>query len=151
MADDLPTDCVFCERLARRDAWIMVAESRFSVAALANHQRTPGSVIIIPKWHCVSISLLPEREALDLFLLMHRVTLAVERAFDPAAMYVWQGGRIPMPHIHSRVSPRHADRPYTFVANSELQPTSDAERQEYAARIAGALPRNEERRALHIP
>jgi histidine triad (HIT) family protein len=132
-------DCVFCERLAGRDFWIPVTESEHSVGAIANHQRTPGSLIIVPRRHILTIAELGTEEYLDLWRMTFRLVAAVERAYEPDGMYVWQGGRIPLPHIHARISPRFADRPYTFVPNSELRMTPLSEREEIARRLSAAL------------
>lgn len=131
--------CVFCERLAGRDFWLPVAGTEHSLAAVANHQRSPGSLIIVPRRHVLALPDLTDTEALDLLRITRRVTAAVERAYDPDAMYVWQGGRIPLPHIHARVCPRAAGAPYPFVPNSELELTPMAERQEIADKIIAAL------------
>lgn len=132
-------ECVFCERLAGRDFWLPVAQTAHSLAAVANHQRSPGSMIIVPRRHVVALPGLTDEEALDLFRTVRRVVAAAERAYDPEGMYVWQGGRIPLAHIHVRVCPRVAGLPYSFAANTGLDLTPMAERQEIASRLTAAL------------
>ena len=53
--DSDETGCVFCARLAGTEFWITVLETPYSVAAVANHQRAPGSLIIVPRRHAVSL------------------------------------------------------------------------------------------------
>jgi histidine triad (HIT) family protein len=137
--DRVSEDCVFCERLAGRDFWLPVAQTAHSLAALANHQRSPGSLIIVPRRHVVALPDLTRAEALDLFRTVRRVTAAVERAYDPEGMYIWQGGRIPLAHIHARVCPRAEGAPYPFVANTQLALTPLPELHEIAARLTAAL------------
>ncbi len=138
---DAPPDegCVFCDRVAGRDFWIPVIETEHSIAAIANHQRTPGSLIVIPRRHILALSALDRAEALDLHRTIRRAVRAVEEAYKPAGMYVWQGGRIPLPHIHARICPRYADAEYTFVANTALAMTPLSDRYEIAERLRGAL------------
>jgi histidine triad (HIT) family protein len=132
-------DCVFCERVAGRDFWLPVAQTRHSIAALANHQRSTGSLIVIPRRHALALPDLSVEEALDLFHTIRAATLAVERAYRPDAMYVWQGGRIPLAHIHARICPRYEGEPYTFVSNGKLPLTPMPEREEIARRLKAEL------------
>ncbi|HEX6521154.1 MAG TPA: HIT family protein [Streptosporangiaceae bacterium] len=131
--------CVFCERVAGRDFWFAVGETRHSIAAVANHQRSTGSLIVIPRRHVLALHELSDEEALDLFRITRAATLAVERAYRPDAMYVWQGGRIPLAHIHVRICPRYQAVPYTFEANGKLPLTPMAERERIARRVSAEL------------
>jgi histidine triad (HIT) family protein len=130
------SDCIFCDRLAGRDFWIPVIETDHSVAAVANHQRSTGSLIVIPRRHALRLPDLPEPEALDLLHTIRRAAAAVERTYDPSGLYVWQGGRIPLAHIHARICPRYDGIPYTFAPNSQLSLTPLQERYEIGARLA---------------
>ena len=132
-------DCVFCERAAGRDFWLPVAETRHSIAAVANHQRSAGSLIVIPRRHVLALPDLSVTEALDLLHTIRAATLAVEWAYQPDAMYVWQGGRIPLPHIHARICPRQAAVPYPFVSNGKLPLTPMPELEEIARRLKAEL------------
>jgi histidine triad (HIT) family protein len=133
------TGCVFCERAAGRDFWIPVEQTQYSIAAVANHQRSVGSLLVIPRRHVVALHDLSDDEALDLLRTLRAVTAAVERAYGPDGLYVWQGGRIPLAHIHIRLCPRYEGVPYTFLANSKLPLTPLGERREIAGRLSGAL------------
>lgn len=135
----MTADCVFCERVAGRDFWLPVAETEHCIAAVANHQRSTGSLIVIPRRHALALPDLTDAEATDLLRVMRATALAVERAYCPDAMYVWQGGRIPLAHIHARICPRYRDVPYTFVANDKLALTPMPERREIAHRLTAEL------------
>jgi histidine triad (HIT) family protein len=132
-------DCVFCERVAGRDFWLPVVQTRHSIAAVANHQRSTGSLIVIPRRHALALPDLSVTEALDLFRTIRAATLAVERAYRPDAMYVWQGGRIPLAHIHARICPRYQGVPYPFASNGKLPLTPMPEREEIARRLKAEL------------
>jgi histidine triad (HIT) family protein len=136
---DSEIPCVFCERVAGRDFWIPVYETEFSVAAVANHQRSTGSLIVIPRRHVLALPDLCAAESRDLWHVIRRVTAAVEHAYDPDGMYIWQGGRIPLPHIHARICPRYADVPYSFEPNTSLALTPPEQRQEIASRLVESL------------
>ncbi len=132
-------DCLFCERVAGREFWLPVAQTRHSIAAVANHQRSTGSLIVIPRRHALALPDLSVDEAIDLFRTIRAATMAVERAYRPDAMYVWQGGRIPLAHIHARICPRYEGVPYTFVSNGKLPLTPMPELEEIARRLKAEL------------
>ena len=133
-------DCIFCARLGGADFWITVLETPHSVAAIANHQRSPGSLIVVPRRHALSLAELSAAESVDFLRTTRRASAAVERAYDPDGLYVWQGGRIPLPHVHLRICPRSAGAQYSFAPNSELALTPLAEREEIARRLLAVLP-----------
>jgi histidine triad (HIT) family protein len=133
-------DCIFCARLGGADFWLTVLETPHSVAAVANHQRTPGSLIVVPRRHVLSLAELSAAESVDFLRTTRRACAAVERAYDPDGLYVWQGGRIPLPHVHLRICPRFADLPYSFAPNSALALTPLVERERIARRLVAALP-----------
>jgi histidine triad (HIT) family protein len=135
----VPDDCLFCERVAGRDFWLPVAQTKHSIAAVANHQRSTGSLIVIPRRHALALPDLSVDEAIDLFRTIRAATLAVERAYRPDAMYVWQGGRIPLAHIHARICPRYEGVPYTFVSNGQLPLTPMPKLEEIARRLKAEL------------
>jgi len=139
-------DCVFCDRVAGKDFWLPVSQTRHSIAAIANHQRSTGSLIVIPRRHVLALHELSDEESLDLFRVTRAATAAVERAYRPDAMYVWQGGRIPLPHIHARICPRYREVPYTFAANGNLPLTPMPEREEIARRLRAELDRQPSQR-----
>ncbi|MFD8722461.1 HIT family protein [Streptomyces sp. NPDC059629] len=121
------------------DFWIPVAESAHSIAAVSNHQRSLGSLTLISKRHCGTIAELPPVEAVDLHRMMRLLNAAIDRAYDPDGINVWQGGRLPaggrLPHIHVHLCPRYAGKEYSYVVNEDLRLPPVEEREEIARRI----------------
>jgi len=133
------TGCVFCLRVRGEDHWIPVLETEHTIAAVSNHQRSPGCLTIIPRRHVASIAELSEAEALDWHRVVRSIWRATDVAHTPDAVHFWQGGRLfdetGRPHVHGRLCPRYADVEYTFVPNYELPLWSEAERQAIAERL----------------
>ena len=136
-------ECSFCARLAGRGFWIVVEERPHGLAYVANHQRSRGSLLLIPRRHVPSLMELTEDEASDVLLLIRRTTLALERSYDPEGMHVWYGGRLPSndfhPHLHVRVCPRFAGEPYSFGTNESLPVATLDERYDVLDRVRREL------------
>ena len=132
--------CIFCRRVAGDDHWVELFRTEHSIAALANHQRTPGSIIFIPRRHEIALNRLTAAESTDLYRTITTVSAAIRAAAAPDAVYLWQGGRIPLPHIHARLSPRRHGQDYTFVPNDQLALTPLRRRLQIADQIRRHLP-----------
>jgi histidine triad (HIT) family protein len=131
--------CLFCERLAGRDFYIPLEERPHAVAFVANHQRSRGSVIVIPRRHVRSLPELTEEEALELFRVIRRVAAAIELAYDPDGLNVWQRTLDSAPHFHLRMCPRYEGQPYTYGPNYTLPLTPLEEREAVASTLTEAL------------
>ncbi|WP_144122459.1 HIT family protein [Catellatospora sichuanensis] len=136
-------ECVLCLRALGKEFWIPVAESDHTIAALANHQRSHGALLVVPRRHTSTIAELTADEATDHFRLVQRMAEVLTQAYRPDGINVWQGGRMPearFNHVHTHVCPRYVDAEYSFVASEDLPLPSVEQRWEIARQILEFVP-----------
>jgi histidine triad (HIT) family protein len=131
--------CLFCERLAGRDFYIPIVERPHTVAFIANHQRSRGSVIVIPRRHLRMLPDFTPEEAVELFRVTRRLAAAIEQAYSPDGLNIWQRTLESAPHFHLRMCPRYEGEPYTFGGNDTLPLTPLEERWRVAEELKAAL------------
>ena len=120
MALELPErePCPFCENLqgnvvkdsSHIKRWAFI-ERLDSVAAFVNpYKLSHGAVLVVPTRHAPTVLDLGEPEAEALARLVRRVAHAVNDAFDPAGLNIYQNNGIAsgqtIPHYHVHVVPR---------------------------------------------
>lgn len=102
--------CVFCDILAGKVQASIVAESEQALAFLDLRQAQPGHVLVIPSRHAETILDITTEEASAVMALAVRVAQALQVAFQPAGMNLWQSnghaGGQEVPHFHLHVHPR---------------------------------------------
>ncbi len=102
--------CLFCEIVARRRPASIVYEDALTLAFMNLRQANPGHVLIIPKMHVVTVDTLPLDIAGPFFETVVRVSRAVQAAFSPPGLSLWQSnGTVAgqeIPHVHIHILPR---------------------------------------------
>lgn len=100
--------CVFCRIVAGEVAAAVVHDGPDGVAFLDHRPLFPGHVLIVPRPHVATLPELPERQVAPLFLLLRRMTVAVEAALDAPGTFVAMNQRVSqsVPHLHVHVVPR---------------------------------------------
>jgi histidine triad (HIT) family protein len=136
-------DCKFCRRLWAGGGWIATETTDRTVTYVANRQRSHGSLIVIPRRHVFSPLDLTQDEASRLVDALARAVRAIESAYDPDGLHLWQGGRqpgpAPHPHLHVRICPRYSGQPYTFGSNESLPKARPEELRVIAAEIGRGM------------
>lgn len=137
-------ECVLCLRTAGKSFWIPVAQNANATAALANHQRSRGALLVVPKRHSSTIAGLTVAEATDLYRLVRQMMVVLTRTFEPDGINVWQGGRMPEPkydHVHTHVCPRfETDNSYSFAPSDDLPVPTKQERYAVADLVKVNVP-----------
>ena len=105
------TDCVFCKIVSKLIASTIVWEDDWTLAFMDIGSVNPGHVLVACKAHVDSIFGLHERQAATVFQTTTRVAKAVNTAFSPPGVSVYQAnGRAAgqtVFHFHIHVVPRH--------------------------------------------
>ena len=132
----MPEACVFCAIVAGEAPASVVWEDALAMAFMDLHQENPGHVLVIPRNHIVDILELDDRTGAALMGGTTRVARAVERAFAPDGINVWQStgeaAGQEVFHLHLHVMPRRfGDR--LFRPNPELPAPSPRDRLEALA------------------
>lgn len=104
----VPSTCVF-DQIARGEvpAYRVYEDADF-VAFLDHRPLRPGHVLVIPRTHWITLGDLPGDRVGPLFLLVQRMALAVERAFEADGSFVAVNIKVSqsVPHVHVHVVPR---------------------------------------------
>ena len=137
-------ECVLCLRTAGKSFWIPVAQNAYATAAIANHQRSRGALLVVPKRHSSTIAGLSADEATGLYRLVRQSMKVLVATFGPEGINVWQGGRMPEPkydHVHTHVCPRYEEAgSYSFAPSDDLPVPAEETRYELAALIKKNVP-----------
>jgi diadenosine tetraphosphate (Ap4A) HIT family hydrolase len=124
------TECTFCDRMAGNDQRMSVLETEYTVATIMRHQRSLGSVLVVPRRHSWRLDEMTVEETVDFDMVLTRIVGAIDQAFDPDGLNIWQGGRLPDPkyaHVHAHVCPRYDGQEYSYIASEDLPVTPDEE------------------------
>ena len=104
-------DCVFCKIVAKRIPASIVWEDELTLAFMDIGSVNPGHVLVACKPHTENIFGLDERHAAAVFQATARVAKAVDKAFAPQGVTLYQAnGRAAgqtVFHFHIHVVPRH--------------------------------------------
>jgi histidine triad (HIT) family protein len=134
-------DCVFCAIVAgTRPADVVLREDRV-VAFLDAKPLFKGHVLVVPRAHVETLPDLPEADLAPLFGAVAHVAHAVEVALDAHGSFVALNNKVSqsVPHLHVHVVPRRRKDGLRGFFWPREPYASDAEREEFAARIAAAL------------
>ena len=136
-----PGQCIFCRLVAGEIPSAKVCEDELTVAFMDIGQVNPGHVLVATKRHAVTLLDITPEEAAAVLQTAQRVARAVQAAFDPPGMTLFQangpvGGQTVF-HFHLHVLPRHADDGMA-LAWPRKEP-GPAVLQAYAARLRAAL------------
>ena len=104
------SDCVFCKIVDHAIPASIVCEDADTLAFMDLGAVNPGHVLVAAKPHIENILALDDALAARVFQTTARVARAVQRAFDPPGISVYQANGAPagqtVMHFHIHVVPR---------------------------------------------
>ena len=105
-----PGQCIFCRLVAGEIPSARVAEDDLALAFMDLGQVNPGHVLVASKRHAVNLLELTTKEAGAVMQTAQRVAAAVNKAFDPDGINIFQANGAPAGqtvfHFHLHVLPR---------------------------------------------
>jgi histidine triad (HIT) family protein len=133
--------CVFCAIVAGERPADLVLREEGAVAFLDLKPLFKGHVLVVPRAHVETLPDLPADGLAPLFGAMQRVCRAVEAALDAHGTFVALNNKVSqsVPHLHVHVVPRRRKDGLRGFFWPREPYASDAEREEFAARIRAAL------------
>jgi histidine triad (HIT) family protein len=133
--------CVFCAILAGARAADVVLDEPDVVAFLDIKPLFKGHVLVVPRAHAETLPDVPPQALAPLFGAVQRVCTAVEQALEAHGSFVAINNKVSqsVPHVHVHVVPRRRKDGLRGFFWPRQPYTSDAEREEFAARIRRAL------------
>ncbi len=134
-------DCVFCAIIAGKIPATFVARQGDTVAFLDRSPLFKGHVLVVPRAHVANFSELPADGLAPLFATAQRLARAVETGLDAHGAFVALNNKVSqsVPHLHVHVIPRRRKDGLRGFFWPRQPYASDAEREEFAARIVSAL------------
>jgi len=133
--------CVFCA-IARGDeeASMVAREGRFC-AFLDARPVFKGHVLVVPEGHVPDLAALPADDVGPLFSLARRVSAAIEAGLGAQGAFLGVNNKVSqsVPHLHVHVVPRTKGDGLRGFFWPRTKYESDAERDDYARRIAASL------------
>ena len=135
------SDCVFCKIVDHAIPASIVCEDADTVAFMDLGAVNPGHVLVVAKPHVENILGLDDALAASVFRTAARVARAVQRAFGPPGISVYQANGAPagqtVMHFHIHVVPRWPDDGMDLSWPVKNPPRAALE--ENAARLRAAL------------
>jgi histidine triad (HIT) family protein len=102
--------CTFCRIVAGTEPASIVYEDRLTLAFMDISQLADGHVLVVPREHYPDQIAVPDDVAAALGVTTKRVARAVDSAFRPAGLTLWQSiraaGGQDVFHLHWHVIPR---------------------------------------------
>lgn len=107
----MPSPCVFCRIIAGELPASLLYEDDLVIAFLDLHQEEPpGHVLIVPRRHVPQLYDLSDNEAAALMRAAVRLGRAVQAAFQPDGLNLWQSNGAAagqeIDHFHLHLMPR---------------------------------------------
>ena len=135
------SDCVFCKIVAGQIPSTRVHEDEHTLAFMDLGQVNPGHVLVAVKKHAANIYELDESQAAAVARTSARVARAIEAAFKPEGLSVYQAngkaaGQTVF-HYHVHLLPRHAGDGMELTWPVKNPPRETLEG--YAAKIRATL------------
>lgn len=145
--------CKTCELIARRDAgiaplWDSIHRTRFWDVVHSYNTALPGWLVLVARRHIEAIDELTDEEALELGVLLQRVSLALKEVTGCLKTYVIQFAELAEhPHVHFHIVPRMADQPenrrgtkiFDYLGVSEEERASEERMNEIAVKVQKIL------------
>jgi histidine triad (HIT) family protein len=133
--------CVFCAIAAGAHAATFVLEEQGAVGFLDARPVFKGHVLVAPRGHVPTLADLPAGDVGGFFTVVQRVARAVEEGMNADGTFVAVNNKVSqsVPHLHVHVVPRRRKDGLRGFFWPRQSYASDAEREETAARIKGAL------------
>jgi histidine triad (HIT) family protein len=105
-------ECLFCAIVAGTEAASFVHEDELTLAFMDISQFAEGHVLVVPRGHFTDQLAVPDAVAAALGVTTKRVARAVDSAFHPDGLTLWQSiraaGGQDVFHLHWHVMPRSA-------------------------------------------
>jgi histidine triad (HIT) family protein len=136
------SSCIFCKIVAGEIPAVKIYEDELILAFLDIAPINPGHVLVIPKEHAESASIIPEHVAGRMFRIGARLGIAMKREldYDGYNLHLADGsaaGQVVM-HAHLHVVPRGVEDHFHWNWR-QLAYRDAAEREEVAAKLAKRL------------
>lgn len=133
--------CVFCGIIEGTTPASIVFQDDDVVAFLDVRPLFKGHVLVVPRAHVVTLPELPPSLLSPLFGAVQRVARALPVALGAQGTFVATNSVVSqsVPHVHVHVVPRTKGDGLKGFFWPRTKYASDAERDEFAARIAAAL------------
>jgi len=134
-------DCAFCEIIAGRRTAAVVASDDAAVAFLDARPVFKGHVLVVPRAHVPTLGDLPAAALAPYFAAVQRLARAVEVGLGADGTFVALNNKVSqsVPHLHTHVVPRRRKDGLRGFFWPRVPYASDAERDEFAARIRAAV------------
>lgn len=136
-----PGECLFCAIAAGDVPAAIVWRDDRVCAFLDARPVFKGHVLVVPCAHVPTLLELPDGETAALFGAVRRVAAAVERGLGADGTFVAMNNKVSqsVPHLHVHVVPRRRKDGLRGFFWPRVSYASDAERDDFAARIGAAL------------
>jgi histidine triad (HIT) family protein len=140
-AASTPRPCVFCAIVAGDRAAPVVTETEHTVAFLDHTPLFRGHTLVVTRVHVETLRDLSDDLLTPFFTEVRRITAAVQDGLGADGVFVAQNNVVSqsVPHLHVHVVPRRRKDGLRGFFWPRVRYADDAEAQEYAARIRGAL------------
>jgi histidine triad (HIT) family protein len=141
MSDGPVAGCVFCEIVGGARPAAIVADDEAAVAFLDARPVFKGHVLVVPRAHLATFSDLPAPALAPYFAAVQRIARAVETGLDADGTFVAMNNKVSqsVAHLHTHVVPRRRKDGLRGFFWPRVPYASDAERDDFAARIRAAL------------
>ena len=133
-------ECPFC-RLAEAPEDLVFSDAE-TFAFLDHRPVFPGHTLVVPRAHHETLADLPAGLIEPVFRNVQLLAQAVEQAMEAEGTFVAINNKVSqsVPHLHVHVVPRRRKDGLRGFFWPRVPYASDQERDEFAARIAAALP-----------
>ena len=134
--------CPFCENVAAGITsggveCVKVIDDELAFAFVAPRPIQPGSLLVIPKRHALTMLDISDDELTAVMRMVRRLSVALTAVLDPVGLNVFQNNGVvgyqTVAHFHVHIVPRYPDDGGTFRPPQEL--LSIAERADLASRL----------------
>ena|SRR5688572_6551596 len=135
------SSCVFCAIAEGRSPASLVLRDDSACAFLDTHPLFKGHVLVVPPRHVETLGDLDSQALAPFFSSVQRIARAVEKALAAQGTFVAINNRVSqsVPHLHAHVVPRTKGDGLKGFFWPRTKYAGDAERDDYATRIASAL------------
>ena len=144
------TACVFCEIIRGERPATVVVRDQAAVAFLDARPLFKGHVLVVPKAHTPTLLELPPEQVGPFFSAVQRLARAVEVGLAVDGTFVAMNNKVSqsVPHLHAHVVPRRRKDGLRGFFWPRQPYETDAERDDYAARIRAAYLEKDPGRVL---
>jgi len=133
--------CAFCAIVRGEVAASVVVREGGFLSFLDARPVFKGHVLVVPEEHTPDLLAMPQPQVGPYFFLVQRLARAVEKGLGSGGSFVCINTKVSqsVPHLHTHVVPRTKGDGLRGFLWPRTKYESDAEREEYARRIASAL------------